>query len=185
MKYLAFLLTLILIFGLVLFNTVRYWPSGKLQDIGLLWAYESDIRIVMELAKQTEFKRVFWCKDREFMTVKFNDSNTEIRWRAETHKDKIFRELPNLDVPCFDIFESEGEWLGRAGYGGGTLEPNSQFDTRRLDISRFYSFGNINNYSKCEDTMFYETKYGICHLELFNGWYLLSQWITIEYNQET
>ena len=128
-------------------KTIKYWPVGKVQDVAYIWLNQSKLIRLLELAEQTPYKYIVWCKEYPYIDGYYeNGDPLYLEWRSDDNITDFVKYAIEVDVPCFGGRQWQGKWLLKPVNEGCTSKPSQEFENES------------------------------CTIHLFEGWYMYEDW---------
>jgi hypothetical protein len=158
-------------------KTVKYWPVGKAQDVAYIWLNQSKLIHLLELAKQTPYKHIIWCKEDPYIDGYFeNGDSLYLEWRSDDNITDFVEYAIEFDVSCFGGRQWQGKWLLLGSSDVEMLDSQDKSLRRVKNISRHYFHSSKPVNEKCTSKPSQEFENKSCTIHLFAGWYMYGDW---------
>ena len=158
-------------------KTIKYWPVGKVQDVAYIWLNQSKLIRLLELAEQTPYKYIVWCKEYPYIDGYYeNGDPLYLEWRSDDNITDFVKYAIEVDVPCFGGRQWQGKWLLWGSSDVEMLDNQNKSLRRVKNISRYYFHSPKPVNEGCTSKPSQEFENESCTIHLFEGWYMYEDW---------
>ena len=166
-----------LIITVIVPKTVKYWPTGKVQDVAYIWLNQSKLIGLLELAEQTPYRYIIWCKEDPYIHGYFeNGEPLYLEWRSDDNITDFVEYAIEFDVSCFGGQEWKGKWLLLGSGDAIVLDSRDKAFRRVKNVSRRYINSSKPVNEECTSKPVSEFENESCTIHLFAGWYMYEDW---------